>query len=75
MIGCTSRESTAAPHLVMGGKVKGGLYGAQPSLKDLDAQNLVFTTHFRSMYASAAQEWWGIQTPFLKEKPLGIIAA
>ena len=68
-------HGTAAPHFILGGKVKGGLYGRQPSLKDLDARNLVHTTHFRSMYATAAQEWWGISTPFIKEKPLGIIAA
>jgi uncharacterized protein (DUF1501 family) len=67
-------HGTAAPHFVLGGKVKGGLYGAQPSLRDLNAENLVFTTHFRRMYATAAQEWWGISTPFLKEKPLGLIA-
>ncbi len=68
-------HGTAAPHFITGGKVKGGLYGQQPSLTDLeDGQNLKHTTHFRSMYATAAQEWWGIPTPFIKEKALGLIA-
>ena len=49
-------HGTAAPHFMLGGKVKGGLYGAQPSLTELDAENLVFTTHFRRMYATAARE-------------------
>ena len=37
-----------------GGKVKGGHYGAQPSLTTLNAQdNLVHTTDFRQVYATA----------------------
>lgn len=69
-------HGTAAPHFIAGGKVKGGIYGQQPSLDDLfDGENLKHTTHFRSMYATAAQEWWGIPTPFIKEKPLGLISA
>jgi uncharacterized protein (DUF1501 family) len=69
-------HGTSAPHFIAGGKVKGGLYGAQPSLTDFpDGQNMQHTTHFRSMYATVTQEWWGIPTPFIKERPLGVIAA
>ncbi len=69
-------HGTAAPHFIAGGKVKGGFYGAQPSLTEFfDGNNLTYTTHFRSMYATAAQEWWGISAPFLKEKPLGVVKA
>ncbi len=69
-------HGTAAPHFIAGGKVKGGFYGAQPSLTDFfDGNNLTHTTHFRSMYATAASEWWGISVPFLKEKPLGVVKA
>ena len=35
--------------------MKGGLYGQQPSLTDLDNGNLKFGTDFRSVYASVLQ--------------------
>ncbi len=46
-------HGTAAPHFVLGGAVKGGLYGAMPRLDRLDGEgNLAFTTDFRSYYAT-----------------------
>jgi uncharacterized protein (DUF1501 family) len=45
-------HGTAAPLFVAGTPVKGGFYGAQPSLTDLDAGDLKFTTDFRSVYAT-----------------------
>ncbi|HET9690484.1 MAG TPA: DUF1501 domain-containing protein [Acidimicrobiales bacterium] len=46
-------HGTAAPMLVAGHGVKGGLYGDEPSLGRLDAAgNLVLTTDFRSVYAT-----------------------
>jgi uncharacterized protein (DUF1501 family) len=71
-------HGTAAPHFLCGGKVKGGWYGAPPSLDRLVDGDLVHTTDFRSMYSSIAQEWWGFAEPFLSEKkikPLGCIGA
>jgi uncharacterized protein (DUF1501 family) len=53
-------HGTAAPLFVVGNKVKGGLYGAQPSLEatSLDrAGNMVFTTDFRSVYATILEKW------------------
>ncbi|MFN4283211.1 MAG: DUF1501 domain-containing protein [Alphaproteobacteria bacterium] len=52
-------HGTAAPHLVMGGRVKGGFYGAQPRLDDLDAGDLKFSTDYRAVYATVARNWWG----------------
>lgn len=52
-------HGTAAPHFVMGGKVKGGLYGQQPSLTSLDNNDLRFTTDFRDLYVNAL-EWWDV---------------
>lgn len=44
-------HGTAAPVLLIGNSVKGGLYGEQPSLTALDVNgNLQVTTDFRSVY-------------------------
>lgn len=53
-------HGTAAPHIIMGGRVKGGLYGRQPSLEDLDEGDLKFHLDFRSLYRAVAEEWWGV---------------
>ena len=45
-------HGTAMPLFVVGGKLKGGLYGAHPSLTDLDNGDLKFATDFRSVYAT-----------------------
>ncbi|RIH86602.1 hypothetical protein Mterra_01384 [Calidithermus terrae] len=39
--------------LVLGGGVKGGLYGGEPDLEDLDDGDLKYRTDFRNVYASA----------------------
>jgi uncharacterized protein (DUF1501 family) len=48
-------HGTAAPMFLLGTPVKGGLYGSEPSLTDLDNGNLKFTTDFRSVYAAVLQ--------------------
>lgn len=54
-------HGTAAPHFVAGGAVRGGVYGQAPDLTRLDGtQNVVYTTDFRQMYATVAQQWWGV---------------
>ncbi|ARU61938.1 hypothetical protein CBW65_13540 [Tumebacillus avium] len=45
-------HGTAAPVLVLGGRVKGGLYGEMPSLTKLEDGNLRYTVDFRSVYAT-----------------------
>jgi uncharacterized protein (DUF1501 family) len=56
-------HGTAAPHFVAGGAVRGGLYGQAPDLTRLDGtQNVVYTTDFRQMYATVAQQWWGVNS-------------
>lgn len=53
-------HGTAAPHFVLGGKVRGGLYGAPPALDHLDGNgNLPFAVDFRSLYATVLERWWG----------------
>jgi uncharacterized protein (DUF1501 family) len=56
-------HGTAASHLVMGGAVKGGLYGAAPALDRLDGGgNLPFAVDFRSYYATFLARWWGMDS-------------
>ena len=60
-------HGTAAPVFVAGSPVKGGFYGDQPSLTDLDAGDLRFTTDFRSVYASVLGPVLGVDP----RQPLG----
>ncbi|MBK1722965.1 DUF1501 domain-containing protein [Thiocystis violacea] len=56
-------HGTANPHFVLGGRVKGGLYGHPVDLADLDGNgNLKATLDFRSLYASALEGWWGMDS-------------
>jgi uncharacterized protein (DUF1501 family) len=52
-------HGTAAPLFIVGGSVRGGVYGAQPSLSDLDHGDLKFNTDFRSVYATVLSRWLG----------------
>lgn len=65
-----SDHGTAAPHFVLGGKVKGGLYGTYPSLSSLDGNgDLIYTTDFRSMYKSVVNEWFQVSSPLVEQFP------
>lgn len=67
-------HGTAAPHLVLGGKVKGGLYGEHPSLTELDERGDQYhTTDFRDLYATIKQDWWQLNMDF-EGQSLGFIA-
>jgi uncharacterized protein (DUF1501 family) len=50
-------HGTAAPMFLLGGRVKPGLFGKQPSLTDLDNGDLKFNIDFRSVYASVLDNW------------------
>ncbi len=50
-------HGSAEPMFIVGGPVKGGFYGDMPSLANLDAGNLRFTTDFRSVYATLLDRW------------------
>jgi uncharacterized protein (DUF1501 family) len=50
-------HGTAAPMLVIGAGVKGGLYGETPSLSDLDDGNLKPLVDFRSVYSTVVARW------------------
>jgi uncharacterized protein (DUF1501 family) len=59
-------HGSAQPMFIAGAPVKGGLYGAYPSLTDLDNKNLKMTTDFRSVYATLLADW-------LKAEPARIL--
>ncbi|MCR8633381.1 DUF1501 domain-containing protein [Paenibacillus radicis (ex Xue et al. 2023)] len=50
-------HGTAAPVLIFGGKVKGGLYGVMPSLTNLDNGDLKYEVDFRSVYYTLVDSW------------------
>lgn len=54
-------HGTATPMFLIGKGVKGGLYGAHPSLTDLDDGNMKMTTDFRRVYATVVKEWLGYE--------------
>jgi uncharacterized protein (DUF1501 family) len=59
--GSGTDHGTAAPHLLIGPGVRGGRYGAPPSLTQLDAHgNLIATTDPRQLYATAVEGWLGV---------------
>jgi len=62
-------HGTAAPMLLIGDRVAGGMHGSQPSLSGLDSNgNLAVSIDFRSVYASVLQTW-------LKTTPSPILGA
>jgi uncharacterized protein (DUF1501 family) len=53
-------HGTASAHILLGGRVKGGLYGVPPALSRLDGNgNLPFAVDFRDLYATVLERWWG----------------
>jgi uncharacterized protein (DUF1501 family) len=53
-------HGTAAPHFMFGGRIKGGIVGAQPPLTALIDQDLVHAIDYRRLYASVAKGWWSV---------------
>jgi uncharacterized protein (DUF1501 family) len=70
-------HGTANAHFVLGGRVRGGLYGLAPGLSRLDGNgNLPFAVDFRDLYATVLEGWWGVESaPALKGrfKPMGLL--
>ena len=55
-------HGAAAPLFVMGGGIKGGLYGKHPSLTDLHRGDLKFNVDFRSIYATVLEKRLGTKS-------------
>lgn len=61
-------HGTANAHFVLGGRVKGGLFGLPPGLSRLDGNgNMPFAVDFRQLYATVLERWWGVDS----DRPLG----
>jgi uncharacterized protein (DUF1501 family) len=52
-------HGAAAPVFLIGGRVKPGLIGTQPSLGDLQDGDVKFHTDFRAVYAALLERWLG----------------
>lgn len=56
-------HGAANAHFVLGGRVRGGLYGPPPALDRLDGNgNLPFAVDFRELYATVLDRWWGVDS-------------
>jgi uncharacterized protein (DUF1501 family) len=53
-------HGSAAPMLLVGGKVKPGAVGKHPSLTELELGNLKHHTDFRQVYAPILDQWLGV---------------
>jgi len=53
-------HGAAGPMFVSGAKVRGGVFGGQPSLTDLDDGDLKYTTDFRQVYAGILEGWLNV---------------
>lgn len=63
--GAGTDHGTASAHMVLGGKVRGGIYGNHPNFEQLDENgNTAHTADFRAMYATLAQRWWNQPNPW-----------
>jgi uncharacterized protein (DUF1501 family) len=52
-------HGTANAHFVLGGRVRGGIYGPPPALDRLDGEgNLPFAVDFRAYYATFLERLW-----------------
>ncbi len=62
--GAGTDHGAAAAHFLMGGRVKGGLHAAYPSLSDLQDGDLRPAVDFRALFSSVARDWWGLRRNF-----------
>lgn len=69
-------HGAAATHLLMGGQVRGGLFGSRPSLQQLERGDLRYTTDFRALYNTVATNWFGRPPlyPLSHHPPLPVLA-
>ncbi|MFM0239485.1 DUF1501 domain-containing protein [Paraburkholderia phytofirmans] len=72
-------HGTVAPHFVIGGRVRGGLYGVPPMLARLDGNgNLPVGVDFRQLYATVLGPWWGLDASAILQQrfePLPLLRA
>ncbi|MBI5396828.1 MAG: DUF1501 domain-containing protein [Verrucomicrobia bacterium] len=73
-----TNHGVAAPTFLVGGKLKGGVVGAHPSLTDVDKDSsLHLHTDFRALYATVLDGWLGVDSRAVlgaSFKPLDVLA-
>jgi uncharacterized protein (DUF1501 family) len=52
-------HGTALPMMLFGGRIQGGIYGANPSLTNLDSGDIRMQIDFRTVYSSIIRDWLG----------------
>lgn len=65
----------ASPLFLIGGGVKGGIYGTYPDLSDTNMGNLKFATDFRSVYATVLERWLGRPSEAILQGRFDTVAA
>lgn len=72
-------HGTSSVHMVAGGRVRGGLYGAAPDLGRLDGTgNVQHAVDFRALYATVLDRWWGMDAAGIlrgRYAPLDLVRA
>lgn len=67
-------HGTASVQLLLGGRVRGGIYGDTPRLQELDADgNPQQTVDFRKVYGTLAQQWLGLKNPWAQFGTLPLV--
>lgn len=54
-------HGTAAPQFIIGGRIKGGLYGKAPDLVNLVNEDVEHTIDFRVTYSTILKKWFGLE--------------
>lgn len=63
--GAGTDHGTASAQMILGGRIKGGIYGQHPNLEKLDENgNVQHTADFRALYGTLAQRWWNQPNPW-----------
>ncbi|MCW5945928.1 MAG: DUF1501 domain-containing protein [Fimbriimonadales bacterium] len=52
-------HGAGAPMFIVGGKVKGGMYGEKPDLVNLDRGDVPWRVDFRQVYSTVMDQWMG----------------
>lgn len=67
-------HGTASVQLLLGGRVRGGIYGDAPRLHELDSDgNPAHTMDFRQVYGTVAQQWLGVKNPWAQFGTLPLV--
>ena len=58
-------HGTASPHFIIGGNIRGGLYGEAPNLNDLARnEDIKLTMDYRAVYNSIIEDYFSVKSKF-----------